>query len=197
MPAAVLEYIRIQKNGKLLLLGISEEGERSRYTVKESFYLSIGSPSSGSALSCEEVLLIKKEDLRIRAEKKALSILSYADNNERMLVLKLLKAGFDREISEQTAREMIGLGYIDEKRQLCRLILREANVNLFGYGKFLPKLMAKGYSSEDIKNTVRELVKSGEIDFKANAKKLIEKRLSPEASFEEKKKLLYKNGYKI
>ena len=192
-----LEYIRVSKDKKLLLLGIIEEGERSRYTVSESFYLSVGSPAVGEAFSEEELFLIREEDTRIRATRKALSILSYADNSERSLVMKLVKNGFSREVSERVAEEMTALGYIDDDRILRRLILREANVNLSGYSKFLPKLISKGYSAQKIKDVTASLVKEGKIDFKSNAKRLIEKKLPADASVEEKKTILYKNGYKI
>ena len=108
-----------------------------------------------------------------------------------------MRAGFDRKSSEEVAKEMTGLGYVDEERQLRRLVLREANVNLSGYAKFLPKLVSKGYSVAKIKEVTLSLVKEGEIDFKANAKKLIEKKLPADASSEEKKTILYKSGYKI
>ena len=194
---SILEYLRISKDKKLLLLGISEEGERSRYTVSESFYLSLGSPQNGSVFTEEEILLIKNEDERIRATRKALSLLSYSDKNKRTLIDKLMRQGFDREMSSRVAEEMVGLGYVDEQRQLERLVLREANVNLSGFSKLLPKLVGKGYSAEDVRSVTRRLVADGEIDFKENARKLIEKRLSSEATAEEKKALLYKNGYKI
>ena len=192
-----LEYLRISKDQKLLLLGISEEGERSRYTVSESFYRSLGSPARGTVLTEEEISLIKGEDERIRATRKALSLLSYSDNNEKGLVTKLLRVGFSRDVAMGVSEEMVRLGYIDESRQLERLILREANVSLSGFGKILPKLMSKGYSAENIKKITHRLVESGEIDFKENAKRLIEKKLPDDASREEKKKLLYKNGYKV
>jgi SOS response regulatory protein OraA/RecX len=157
----------------------------------------LGSPSRGTAFTDEELSLIKSEDERIRATKKALSLLSYSDNNEKALVTKLHRAGFSRDIAVGVSEEMVRLGYIDESRQLERLILREANISLSGFGKLLPKLIAKGYSSENIKKITHRLAESGEIDFKENARRLIEKKLPENASREEKKKLLYKNGYKV
>ena len=192
-----LDYIRISKDNKLLLLGISEEGERSRYTVSESFYRSIGSPVTRTVIGEGALEMILKEDERIRATKKALSILSYTDNNEKNLVVKLVRAGFERSVSAEVAREMVSLGYVDERRQLERLILNEANVKLYGYGRILMKLTAKGYSGKDVRAVTEELVNKGEISFKENAKKLIEKRLPKDAPTEEKRKLLYRNGYKI
>lgn len=193
----ILEYLRISKDKKLLLLGISEEGERSRYTVGEAFYHSIGSPGARSVLNEETLAAIMAEDERIRAAKKALSILAYADNNERTLTDKLRRAGFSREVAADTARQMVGLGYIDEERQLRRMLLREANINLLGFSRILPKLVAKGYAAAEVRRITSELVAEGEISFKDNAKRLIEKKLPEGATSEEKKSLLYKNGYKI
>ena len=63
--------------------------------------------------------------------------------------------------------------------------------------KIFPALVGKGYSSDDVKRVMRALTDSGEIEFKENAKRLIEKRLPSCDNGEEIKKLLYKNGYKI
>ena len=62
--------------------------------------------------------------------------------------------------------------------------------------KIIPGLVAKGYSSSDVRGVMTSLVESGEIDFKANAKALLNKKL-PDAEGEERKKFLYKHGYKI
>ena len=194
---AKISYIRTSKDGTLLLLGIVGEGESARYTISDAVYSSIGRPAPHTLLGERELSVIKYADELYRAEKKALSLLSYADNNERTLKDKLVRAGFSHRVSSNVAKEMVGLGYIDEERQLRRLIIREANVNLSGFSKLLPKLAAKGYSVEQIRSVTSSLVKEGEIDFKANAKKLVEKRLPEGATYEEKKTLLYKNGYKI
>ena len=193
---ARLLYIR-DVNNSLLLLGVSEEGESVRYTLSRTLYAEIGSPTKGEELSYEAMELIKGYDEEYRAKKKALSLLSYSDKNEVALKRRLASAGFSREVAERTAEEMVNLGYIDEKRQLERVILNEANIKLRGPMKIIPTLTSKGYSSDDIKAKMRELIASGEIDFKANAKRLVEKRLPGCDDSEEIKKLLYRNGYKI
>ena len=63
--------------------------------------------------------------------------------------------------------------------------------------KILPILIGKGYDSDDARRIMRELSDSGEIDFRANAKRLLEKRLPGCDDRDEIKKLLYRNGYKI
>ena len=193
---ATLKYIREVKNSRLLSLGILEGEESARYTVGESIYSEIGCPSVGDELTDEDMSAIKYADELVRAEIKALSLLSYADNNRRTLKQKLLRAGFGYEISDTVCEKMCSLGYIDESRQLERLILVEANTKLRGPERIIPALVAKGYSLSNVKAVMRELVDSGEIDFKKNAKALINKKL-PDADIEEKRKFLYKNGYKI
>ena len=141
--------------------------------------------------------IIKRYDEEYRAKKKALSLLSYSDKNESGLKRRLSQAGFSKDVSEKCVEEMVSLGYIDEERQLRRIILNEANVKLRGPMKILPLLIGKGYSSEDIRRVMHELSDSGEIDFRANAKRLLEKRGVERTDTEEVKKILYRNGYKI
>ena len=193
---ATLLYIR-DVNNALLLLGISEEGESVRYKLSRMLYAEIGAPSKGAELSDETMEIIKRYDEEYRAKKKALSLLSDSDKNARGLKRRLSQAGFSQDVSEKCAEEMVSLGYIDEERQLKRMILNEANVKLRGPMKILPMLVSKGYASEDVRRIMHELSDSGEIDFRANAKKLLEKRLPGCDDRDEIKKLLYRNGYKI
>ena len=190
-----LKFIRATKDSDLLLLGIFEEGETARYTVSSETLEAIGSPAVGDLLDQGQTSAIKYADELYRARKKALSLLAFADNNKRTLGMKLSRAGFCRDIVEEVCREMLSLGYINERRQLERLILVEANQKLRGPGRIIPALVAKGFSSSDVSEVMRSLISSGEIDFAENAERLLEKKLP--ADGEERKKLLYKNGYKI
>ena len=193
---ATLRFIREAKDSRLLSLGIIEGEESARYTVGESVYSEIGRPAVGDDLSETDMSAIRSADEIYRAEKKALSLLSYADNNRRTLRQKLLRAGFGAEIVNTVCEKMVDLGYIDENRQLERLILVEANTKLRGPQRIIPSLVSKGYSLSDVKAVMHALVESGELDFKKNAKALINKKL-PDADIEEKRKFLYKNGYKV
>ena len=140
--------------------------------------------------------ILRESDEYCRATKKALNILSYADNNRRNLSAKLSRGGFSREVCQRVVSDMVSHGYIDERRQLERIILVEANTKLRGPMKIIPTLVAKGYSSSDVRGVMTSLVESGEIDFKANAKALLNKKL-PDGDAEERRQFLYKNGYKI
>ena len=192
---ATVSYIKIKKEGHLLQLGITEGEETSAYTVREQIYAEIGSPLRHEEL--EGWAYDREEDTYIRAKRKALSLLSYADNSERTLIAKLRRAGFSRDISEDVSHEMVGLGYINEDSQLGRLITVEVNERLHGPMKLLPRLCAKGYSAEDIKRVIRRLSESGDIDFSRSAQTLINRKLQDKDDEEARRYLLHKYGYKI
>ena len=194
---ATLKYVREIKDTSLLLLGIVGEGESADYTVNLSLYTEIGSPSVGDTVDNASLSAIKYADELYKARKKALNILAYADNNQKNLKAKLIRAGFGYEISARVCEEMITHGYIKEKDQLERLILVEANQKLRGPLKIIPALVTKGYSSSDVREVLGRLTDEGEVDFEENAKRLIQKKLPPDADREDRKKLLYKNGYKV
>ena len=194
---ATLKFVREIKDSRLLLLGLTEEGESANYTVNTACFEAVGCPTVGDELDEMQTSAIKYTDELIRAKKKALSILAFADNNRKSLYQKLHRAGFSKEIITEVTCEMVDLGYIDERRQLERIILVEANEKLRGPRKIIPALTAKGYSSSDISAVMHRLVDSGDVDFKKNAGLLIEKKLPSDADAEEMKKLLFKNGYKV
>lgn len=178
------------------MLGVSDDGEVNRYSVAESlcFRLSL---AVGDEITDEALSEILASDREYRATKKALSLLSISDTSERALVLKLRRAGYARELSEEVAREMVRLGYVDEGRQLTRLVLSEANESLRGPMKIVPKLAAKGYSPSRVREVLYRLIDEGEVSLADNARRLIEKKLPAGYTAEERRSLLYKYGYKV
>lgn len=193
---ATLKTIRESKDKSLLSLCIVEGEEKLFYNVTKSVYAEIGSPCVGDGISDEDLCALEYADRLFQAEKKALAILAYADNNQRSLMQKLLRAGFDRDISRQVCERMVELGYINEKRQIERLILVEANSKLRGPGRIVPALVSKGYNSTDVISILRHLCEIGEVDLQENANRLLEKK-NPDGDPEERKKILFKNGYKL
>lgn len=165
------------------------------YTVRISVYNDIGMPGRGAELDDAAVDVLIQADEYYRAKRAALSILSYGDNNERTLHSKLRSRGISDEIATEVVHEMVSLGYIDESRQLERLISEAANRKLLGPRKIIPRLMAKGYSLADIKSTYISLCECGEIDMDKNKELLLEKYLGDARNTEETKKILYKYGY--
>lgn len=191
-----LKYIREAKDSGLLLLGVIEEGEFNSYMLNISLYAEIGSPKVGDRIDDNVLETIRNTDQVLRAQRKALSLLSYSDNNKKNLSMKLRRAGFSYDIAKSTCENMEELGYINERHQIERLIVDQANRKLRGPKKIISALVSKGYSMSEIREVLSDLTECGDVDFKKNAKTLIEKKLSNPTD-EEIKKLLYKNGYNI
>ena len=179
----------------LVIIDVTIGGERKKYTVNEGTYRAIGCPLSGDAADFEKLSALERADAERRAMVKALNILSYADNNERMLLRKLSLAGFPRDIAEETARECVRLGYIDEERQMENVILKCRDAHL-GPMKMMAKLLSRGFSAGAAKAAIRSLEESGEIDFAKMRAELIRSKLGDDSDFDKKMKLLYKYGYK-
>jgi len=192
-----VKTVRSSDKGQTVRIDAIREGsdERVTYNVSEGTYREIGCPLSGEIISGEELERLIREDSYRRALKKSLSLLSYADNNKRTLFTKLMRAGFKREVAEEAVKEMVRLGYINEDRQLERLVTSRALRDLLGPHKIEAKLLAKGYSLSRIRGTLDSLTGTGEIDFSQTKKALIKKRLGDNYTQEEKLKILYKYGY--
>lgn len=185
------------KDGKapLVILYTDCDGKKSKYTISEGTYRDIGCPLSGEILDEDMLYIVAKEDERLRAIKKALNLLSYADNNEKKLYTKLVLAGFGKEASKNAVCECVRLGYVNEERQIERLIIRYWG-ELHGPDKIIYKLISKGYNGGLAYRIMQTLERNGEIDFDASKEKLIEKKLPCDASEADKRKLLYKFGFK-
>ena len=193
MPRII--YIKDVKDKKLITLGIEHEGVSVRYFINYALYVKLGRPVKNEDISSRAVDEIKYCDELYRARKKALGYLALADNNSRELALKLKRAGFCRDVADEVTREMVELGYINEARQLERLITREAQTKLSGPRKICARLAAKGYALSDIKTAMRALTESGELDFDAVKEELLIRKLADPSDTEEKKKILYKYGF--
>lgn len=190
-------YVRCAKERGYINIGVAAEEKRQDLTLTEREYADAGAPKEAEALSDETYNLLIVADMRYRARLKALRVLSYADNSELRLYRKLLSAGISREIATETVKEMCALGYINPDRQISAFIKNEVKFRSTGPRKITDKLIAKGYRAADIERVLDELVSLGEIDFERAKKELISTKLGSDASEDEIKKLLYKNGYYI
>ena len=194
------ELIRVRtkhsRDGKTIriILVIRTDEKETEYTINEGTYREIGCPLSGDTINPEDLALISRRDEERRARRAALGILGYGDNSESRLKLKLSRHGVRPAVSEEIAREMVSLGYINEDRQITSLVMKY-QASLVGRKKIVARLIGKGYRKSDVDRVIESLVSSEEIDFKKNAKKLIEQKLNAPYTKEDVKKLLYKNGY--
>lgn len=191
-------FIKNTKIDGVVRLGVHDSESEMTETLTVSYIqspslrtLCVGDVVFGEVL--EEILL---SDAEYRARKYALSSLALSDKNERTLRMKLISRGFDHEIAERVCRQMVELGYIDERRQLERLVLADA-AKFYGPRKIIMHLCSRGYRTSDIREAMHSLVDSGELDFKERARALLEKKCGSELSSEERKKILYSHGYNI
>lgn len=192
---AKIIYIKESKTKGYLVIGIKDVEERLPLTVNAAAYATVGSPALGEELDTDTLEALTKENQRFLALKKALYLLSFSDNSERNLRYKLMRAGYPCDVVDFAVSEVVRLGYINEQRQLERLILFEANSKLFGPMKIISRLVAKGYSPGDVRVAIEALSDSGEVDFDTNRTRLLEK-LPDGYTDEDMYKLLYKYGYK-
>ena len=178
-----------------LSITVLEGNENRQYTIRTVIYTELGSPSRGDEITDEQLSAMRDADEYYRAKRAALSILSYGDNNTRTLITKLRARSISESIAEEVVGEMISLGYIDERRQLERLIVEYTNRKLLGPKKTVPRLLSKGYAISDIKDTYESLSCAGEIDIEKNKELLIEKYLGGDRDAEATRRLLFKYGY--
>ena len=194
MPRIV--YIKESKGGGYVIVGVADGEEKYALVVDKATYSSIAAPPRGHEITNEEMTVMRAADGEYRALKKALSLLSYADNSKRNLKMKLLRAGFSSSSADEAIREVVRLGYLNEDEQIRRAILYEVNSRLTGPMKLVSKLSAKGYSVSLIKAAVGALSDEGLVDFDENRRALLDKKLDADATPEQKQKLLKSYGYK-
>ena len=180
-----------------MILGIRTSEGVEPLTVGEAFYLSIGAPRAGDLIDADTLDLVILEHQRREAMKIALRLLAFADNSERSLTEKLRRKGIPREITDETVREVVRLGYLDEMRALRILVRAAANGKLHGPYRIRAELAAKGYPPAKIGRVLSELCENGEIDFDENFRILLEKKTEGESTAEDIQKYKVKYGYRI
>ena len=195
MESILIHSVRA-KEGKVPLVVIDAEidSTRNKYTITEGTYREIGCPLSGEVLEGDEAELLIRRDEERRALAKALSILAYADNGENQLRVKLMRHGFSRASIDEAIKECVRRGYIDDLRIIENSILRLAE-DFQGKKKILAKLSAKGFSGSSVVKAISRLEEEGKIDFAEAKRRLISQKLPPDATREEKLKLLHRYGY--
>ena len=192
---AKIIYIKESKTKGYLVIGVKDGEEKTPLTVNAAAFAEVGSPTLGEELSADTLDTLTRENQKFLALKKALYLLSFSDNSERNLRYKLMRAGYPGDVVDFAVSEVLRLGYINEARQLERLIVNEANSRLFGPMKIVSRLVGKGYSPSDVRAAIEALRDSGEVDFDTNRMRLLEK-LPDGYTDEDMYKLLYKYGYK-
>ena len=187
-------YLKKSSSKGYLRVGVEVDGEICPYTVSEREYADLSSPKCGDNLTRAEIYLLAECDMRYRALRFALSSLALCDSSKRNLYMKLTARKISKEIAASTVDEVVRLGYLNEERQIENIALSLNNREKMGRYKIARRLLSKGYSQSDINKTISRLITEGKIDFEFTKQELLSKY--PEnLSDEEKRKILYKNGY--
>lgn len=119
------------------------------YRVTAEAYAAAGSPAEGETLTEEaQALLTAEEDAR-QAYGRAVKILAAGDNTRTALCRKLCDRGFSRAHAEAAVARLVGEGYIKEDELLLRQLGIYAK-RRWGPKKFMPALLAKGFSRADV-----------------------------------------------
>ena len=187
--------IRPSKYEGLYVYTLEHEGQRERYTLPDRIYEQLGCPAVGSLLDSDTCEQFRAAGAAREALAAALRTLAYGDRSQRELIDKLVHKGYSRALATETAEEAVRLGYINEERQLLNRIPYLANQKLYGARRIIPYLVNKGYHSSQIRAILSRLVEEGEINFKTNFSRLLEKTKTDPADFEARRALAYRYGY--
>ncbi len=190
--AKILEINDSKSRGRMLI-SIENGGEILKLNVTCASLSELDSPRVLSEISVYDAASLIFDDECFRAMKRAVTVLAASDKSERRLYEKLMSSGFSREAVIETVNEVKRRGYLDEDRQLSRLVEREANLSLRGRQYIIRKLLTKGYKTSDIVRAIDALTFDGTIDFDRNFEILAEMK---GAADEESRALLkHKFGY--
>ena len=190
-----LVSIRPSKYEGLYVYTVERDGKRERYTLPDRIYEEIGCPAVGTPLTEDAYEQLCAAGASRDALAAALRTLAYGDRSCRELVDKLVHKGYSRALATETAEEVVRLGYINEERQLCSMIVQLANQRLYGARRIIPYLVNKGYHSTQIRAILSRLVENEEIDFKENFSRLLEKTKTDPKDIEARRALAYRYGY--
>ncbi len=188
-------FVKPDVKRKKLQIGIGDEYNVIAYTISEDTYNSLNCPARGSEIGERTLADVRFEDEVYRATRKAIGSLTVIDKSKYELKAKLLSAGFSGDAADVVVEKCVRCGYLDEKRQIERLVEREANYKLRGRYHIRRRLAGKGYSVSDVDRAIAMLTERGDIDFDANFERLAEKR----GAYDEESRaaLKYRFGYKI
>lgn len=127
--------------------------------------------AKGKVITYEELNSLLYEDLKIKAMRKSLSLLSYKPRTEREMCDKLRENEYDDEIIGVTIEKLLSLGYINDYDYALSYI--ESRLSAYGMYRIKSDLFRKGISSEIIEKAVSD----SEVDQSDEIRELFAKKL--------------------
>lgn len=195
-PAARLLRVSLPREDGTVSLLVGREGAKAEsYTLKAAQYRALGAPVAGESLSGEAYALLLSLAREGEAIARAVRLLSFGDHSARALCRKLRERGFGREEAEAAVAHMIDRGYIREEEQACRMATALANRKCWGRRRILAYLANKGYEASTVRAAIATAEAEGDIDFEEIRARLLSEKCGEDATEEECRALLYKQGF--
>lgn len=174
MKATVEKVLPVRRGDDVLLtLRFASQAPRTQtYRVSAQAYTEAGSPCEGEELTGDVLIaLTLAEDTRL-AYARAAKILAAGDNTRAALLRKLKERGFSAPAAEAAVERLSAEGYLPEEEMLLRQLAIYAK-RLWGPKRFLPALLAKGFSRDAIRTALLRAEAEGIYDSDAIKERLL------------------------
>lgn len=194
MKATVEKVLPVRRGEDVLLtLRFTAAAPRTQsYRVSAEAYAEAGSPAEGDVLEGDAlVALTLAEDTRL-AYVRAVKILAAGDNTRTALLRKLCERGFSAPSAEAAVARLVSEGYLSEEEMLLRQLAVYAK-RMWGPRRFLPALLAKGFSRDAIREALARAEEEGIYDTDAVKGKLLADIASDDPAA--RRAWLYKHGF--
>lgn len=154
--------------------------DRVNIYVDDEYFMSVytelvftHSLKKGMEIDKDSLNSILEAEMYLKAKEKALSILSKADQSEKIIYEKLMK-NFDEPVVEKVMEFLKKHKLIDDSSLAERIANDNINLSKFGRNKVRQNLYMKGIDSNIIENVVSDINSDTEFE---NAMYLAEKRM--------------------
>lgn len=154
--------------------------DRVNIYVDDEYFMSVytelvftHSLKKGMEIDKDSLNSILEAEMYLKAKEKALSILSKADQSEKIIYEKLMK-NFDEPVVEKVMEFLKKHKLIDDSSLAERIANDNINLSKFGRNKVRQNLYMKGIDSNIIENVVSDIDSDAEFE---NAMYLAEKRM--------------------
>lgn len=154
--------------------------DRVNIYVDDEYFMSVytelvftHSLKKGMEIDKDSLNSILEAEMYLKAKEKALSILSKADQSEKIIYEKLMK-NFDEPVVEKVMEFLKKHKLIDDSSLAERIANDNINLSKFGRNKVRQNLYMKGIDSNIIENVVSDIDSDTEFE---NAMYLAEKRM--------------------
>lgn len=154
--------------------------DRVNIYVDDEYFMSVytelvftHSLKKGMEIDKDSLNSILEAEMYLKAKEKALSILSKADQSEKIIYEKLMK-NFDEPVVEKVMEFLKKHKLIDDSSLAERIANDNINLSKFGRNKVRQNLYMKGIGSNIIENVVSDIDSDTEFE---NAMYLAEKRM--------------------